>query len=357
MAAITLDKVRGMIIGGAIGDALGMPVESWNPERIFQIFPRGMDRYYAPHQHKYFNADTMPPGTWTDDTHLTIATAEAMMESGKGPDAFMRASAGRHSKAMDESTAGWGKTTKEAIERIKQGCSWKESGKTDEPRRGTGNGVPMKCAPLALALKGRNGCLPSAALRVLVDYSAMTHYTVLSAEACFVHVFACHYCLTHDHDFSLHDFLKLPLVTLTRARKGLFDTSKLVGCIDDLDKPFRDLLRWYYRGSLPVLGVEFFRSAFGNGSYYVFDSLPFAYAFFAQNPFSLASVSKVAAAGGDTDTNAKMVGEMVGALMGYNYFLRPENRWTLDGLQRKDELLDLADRLYKAFRSKKGPLF
>jgi ADP-ribosylglycohydrolase len=119
--------------------------------------------------------------------------------------------------------------------------------------------------------------------------------------------------------------------------------------ISDRLKP---LIYRFYQGQLPHLSVRDIQQICGYGSCYVFDSMPFAYYFFARNPFSLKTICKVAQAGGDTDTNAKMVGEMIGAHMGFDYFMKPENRWSVDGLRDADKLIGLADRLHAAFCSK-----
>ena len=82
---------------------------------------------------------------------------------------------------------------------------------------------------------------------------------------------------------------------------------------------------------------------FGNGSCYVYDSLPFSYAYFLKDWSGIQILQQVVEAGGDTDTNAKMVGEMLGALHGLSLFQQPENEWTITGLKCFDELMKLAD--------------
>lgn len=353
---VSRDRVRGLIIGGAIGDALGMPVETWTPERIFAQYPNGINRYFTPFRHKWFDSETMPAGTTTDDTQLTVATAEAMIAAAHGPD-LMAMMAHHHVLALGQSTAGWGKTSVEAIQRIANGVNWQTSGQTTEQNRGTGNGVPMKCAPLALGLKGKYGTVKSTVLENLVNYSAMTHYSQISAEACIIHTFACHYCLTED--FNLHDFLKrVCAMEVMINNKSRFDLSHLeMKSQAKISDRLKLLLHRFYQGRLPHLKVDNIQQMCGYGSCYVFDSMPFAYYFFARNPFSLKTICEVAQAGGDTDTNAKMVGEMIGAHMGFDYFMSPENRWSVDGLRNADKLISLADRLYATFCSKNKSLF
>lgn len=70
-------RVRGCLLGGAIGDALGAPVEFWGSERIFaECGPDGVTEYlpgpYGGGQ-KY--------GQITDDTQMTLFTVEGMIRA------------------------------------------------------------------------------------------------------------------------------------------------------------------------------------------------------------------------------------------------------------------------------------
>ena len=77
---VTKDKIRGLFIGTAIGDALGMPVETFDRDRIRKEYGTLMT-YVSPAGHKWFNGEL--PGTTTDDTQLFLAIARAIAETGK----------------------------------------------------------------------------------------------------------------------------------------------------------------------------------------------------------------------------------------------------------------------------------
>ena len=72
---LTRDKILGMLVGGAIGDAWGMGVETWTPEKIKEVHPNGVPEFVAPIGHKWFDAEKHPPGTTTDDTPRQWPTA------------------------------------------------------------------------------------------------------------------------------------------------------------------------------------------------------------------------------------------------------------------------------------------
>lgn len=67
------DKYRGALVGGAIGDALGAPVEFMSRDAIFQAYGRnGITRH-----HKSYGK----PAAITDDTQMTLFTAEGLLRA------------------------------------------------------------------------------------------------------------------------------------------------------------------------------------------------------------------------------------------------------------------------------------
>ena len=66
------DRILGCLLGGAIGDALGAPVEFWGSEQIARELPDGL-REYLPSG--YGSA----LGLVTDDTQMTLFTLEALL--------------------------------------------------------------------------------------------------------------------------------------------------------------------------------------------------------------------------------------------------------------------------------------
>jgi len=69
----TLENFKGCIIGGAIGDALGAPIEFMSIDQIRSKFgERGLTGYSEAYGRK---------GTITDDTQMTLFTAEGLILS------------------------------------------------------------------------------------------------------------------------------------------------------------------------------------------------------------------------------------------------------------------------------------
>ena len=81
-------RLRGCLLGTAIGDALGAPFEHLGPGQKNQTIERmgGSIVDFASYQN-------YPAGTWTDDTGLTLATCRALIaftESGQGLEDCLR---------------------------------------------------------------------------------------------------------------------------------------------------------------------------------------------------------------------------------------------------------------------------
>lgn len=301
------DKIQGMFFGIAIGDALGMPVEMKSAAYIREKYGR-IETYQDPGDHKYFKG--WKPGSWTDDTALTLAVADALVEAGR---LDMNTQVKTHVQSIEEER-GWGASTREAILRLKNGVHWSESGKTDIPGRGVGNGVAMKVAPLG-ALKN---CWE---IEDIVHLTKMTHDTGMAVSSALAHIAAIHICLKESE--LPKDFVD-QVVRFSAAGRLFpsFGEPK-----DDLTK--RLLLLKKHEEYTPDRIVEEFK-----GGSYVFESLPFSYMFFIKNPLSIDCLYDVISTGGDTDSNGSIVGGLLGALHGVKIFPQP----LIDGLLERDRI-------------------
>jgi ADP-ribosylglycohydrolase len=68
-------RVRGCLLGGAIGDALGGPVEFDTVGKILAAHPDGVRTFVA-------GGPDWPAGTITDDTQMTLFTVEGLIRAG-----------------------------------------------------------------------------------------------------------------------------------------------------------------------------------------------------------------------------------------------------------------------------------
>lgn len=342
-------KVKGMIVGGAIGDARWLPFETMSREEIEQADPQCLPTYFDPSGNKWFKG--MKPGDVSDDTRYTVATMRGLI-LGDGFD--MDAIAKAHIEEQRQGVRGEGKSTKEAIQKLAEGVSWRDSGKTDEPGRGTGNGVVMKLSPLAAWWAACDKTVPFN--QRIVDYAAMTHYTTMAAYSALIHAWTLYDLLFMEPDridqvevegfLGISDFISEESAKTEEYDLFYYETAHLQQTQDDFFEVMKKLQRI---ANIRDLTPDQIRDLFGGGTSYVYHSLPTSYAYFFRNPSSFQAINDVGRSGGDTDSNAAIVGNMIGALHGMELFEQPENRWALEGLGCFEELDRLTDTFCDQF--------
>jgi len=319
-----------MFWGIAIGDSLGMPVETFQADRIAATYSR-VTKYLVPDGHKWFNGE--PAGMWTDDTQLSLAVAEALIES----DLDLGAQQRHHVKAMVEGgTKVWGGTMRLAVRNLANGGNWRTSG-ISGPGKGKGNGPPMKISPLAATNFNLSELFPFATCLTL-----MTHPTEMGVAAGLSQLTAAYYCLHRTPD-SVD-----PEEFITHLAKAARFGKRLGNQVMPLAPEEDDLAVEYLKLSLCLKEdwtTQRSITEFGRGSCYCFHSLPFTYSFFLRNWRTIDSLYDCVSSGGDTDTNGSILAALLGALHGPDIF-PAELR---DGLVGKEKIMDVAERFAAKF--------
>ena len=325
------DKVRGMFLGVAIGDALGVPVETFDAERIRREFG-SVTQFIQNPTHKW--SSLKPAGMWSDDTQLTLAVAESIIETGR---LNLESQARWHLRLLDEfGDLGLGGTTRDAFARLRAGVHPSESGRTDNPKRGMGNALPMKISPVGayLAAASAGNKHLGGDWRNITALTAMTHNTSIAAQSAYAHAYAvCHCLLTAPDDLHRGEFLEAANFMMDLANQSLPSAGP-----ENLSERFRDNILGRASRMTPAEIATYFH---GGDPFLVYNSLPVAYACFLRNPNSVQALYDAVAAGGDTDTNSSIAGSLVGALNGSGIF--PQS--LVNGLMHRDRILDTADRL------------
>lgn len=334
------DKVIATFLGVAIGDALGMPFDGGMTAKK----SGRVTSYVRPDGHRWFSG--RGAGEWTDDTFFTLSVAESLIDKGV---IDMDDLAKRHAEIYKSGIMkkiGGGQTTRKALKNLAEGKHWSASG----IEGATGNGVVMKLSPLvaceASATAGGSGVsiyMNENYIREIVQFTKMTHDSLAAFFSSIYHAHAISWCLRHRELKSESDLINLIFEVDTIS--GLW-TMELLGTSEE----FRELSRktdYLYTQFHKVrkLSDRQIAEAYGGGSAYVMDSLPFSYAFFLRKPNSIEALYDVVNAGGDTDTNGSIVGSLLGALNGTKIF--PQH--LIDGLWRKDEILKIANNFCDKF--------
>ncbi len=339
---ISREQIRGMFLGVAIGDALGVPVETYDDRRIAREYAR-ITMYIQNPTHKW--SSQKPAGMWSDDTQLTLAVAESLIETGR---IDLESQARWHLRLLDEfGDLGLGGSTREALAKLRQGIPPTESGKNANPKRGMGNALPMKCSPLGLYLatltpKRASGRPWTDHAGDIVALAHMTHHTDAGGISAIAHAMAIRTCLRFPGTYpgAISKYL------LGEVEDGL----GAVAYFGPESPGGHDLYRRLEAlGSLqPSLGYvtpQHWDALLGGDRFHVGYTLPFCYGMFLRNPDSVGTIYDTVSAGGDTDTNASIVGGMLGAVHGAGFF--PKH--LVEGLAHRERILDTADRLCERF--------
>ncbi len=179
----TPGQFTGCILGQAVGDALGFPVEGRPPSQTAAAVTPFPERF-IPHPSGLF-----PPGQYTDDSQMMRAILTSLVEQGQVDPADIAA---RFVPLWrDGEIVGRGGATTEAVRRLMRGVPWHESG-TPAPR--AGNGSAMRTAPLGLWLYDDPPALAEAA----ADVSRITHADPRCLAGAVAISAAVAYAIAHD---------------------------------------------------------------------------------------------------------------------------------------------------------------
>ncbi|MGX8013048.1 ADP-ribosylglycohydrolase family protein [Mesorhizobium sp. ORM8.1] len=173
MAIDAIDRAMGALIGGALGDALGMPTQLLSPARIAELYGH-VEGFVAPFDDHPVSKG-LPAGAITDDTEQALLLGRILVVSGD------RFDHGRWVNALldwerDVKARGsydlLGPSTKRAIDAINVGVPPEEAG-----RGGDTNGAAMRIAPVGIMMPPE----PLAALAAKVaETCRATHNTSIA---------------------------------------------------------------------------------------------------------------------------------------------------------------------------------
>lgn len=297
--------VRNMLLGLATGDALGVPVE-FESRSLLRSDPvtdmRGGGSW------------NQPAGTWSDDTSLTIAAMESISRRGKIDWQDIAENFLSWYERSEFTATGErfdvGNTTRAAIVRFSRRLlPPTKCGSTEN--YSNGNGSLMRILPATLYLYGTRGRIGGDELKIIHDFSALTHGHIISCMSCGIYSLIAAQILDGKN---ISDAFKL----------GMSDAQKFYGT-DDAFKNFSRLCDENF-ASLDEDEI----SAAG----YVVSTLEAALWCLLNTDDYKSLALKVVNLGEDTDTAGAVAGGLAGMIYGVDS-IPPE--W-LDTLKRRDYL-------------------
>ncbi|MHC1610327.1 MAG: ADP-ribosylglycohydrolase family protein [Candidatus Methanospirareceae archaeon] len=299
-----LPKFTGALIGTAVGDALGAPVEGWSMEKVRSVYGDG--RVWK-----------MSRGRYTDDTEMMIGVAESLIKN-KG---FNGADMARTFVQNYDAKRGYGPGSKEVLKRLRMGESWEvASGKLFGGEGSYGNGAAMRIAPVGLFYYDNADKLREVAYKS----SHITHSHELGKEGAALQAFAIALAVRGEREgmlFDLKEFVQND-VYKEKIRK--------IELLLDKDASRREII-----------------AELGNGEA-AFNSVPTAiYSFLRFDSFE-DGVTYAVSLGGDTDTIGAMTGAISGAYYGEGAIPEEWLEELEEGEKGKSYIKRLAEKLYQS---------
>jgi ADP-ribosylglycohydrolase len=304
------DRFSGCLLGLAVGDALGQPVEAFPAERIRREFGEVRD---------FMAGDPRLPlplgaGQWTDDTQMMMDVTRSILRVGRvdGEDIAREFVADHESEGIRFS--GFGVTY--SLKRLRKGIPWDRSGLDDE--MSAGNGAAMRIAPVGLWDHVNLGRLRED-VRV-ASISTHRHPEAVAGALAVAYMVACGASERLDSE---------KIIDQTRTYIGACAVA------DNLARA-RELLEQGVETeqALRVLGT----------TGYVVHTVASATFCFLKTPGDFErSVIEAVMGGDDADTTAAVAGAISGA---YNGEAAIPQRWC-EGVERGDEIRSMAHRLWE----------
>jgi ADP-ribosylglycohydrolase len=321
---MTDDIVLGALLGTAVGDALGMPIEGLSHQNV-RTYYLGIKEYRADEQRKDLDA-----GQWTDDTQFTFAVARAYATAGRGD--WPQAAADAY-VALQPEARRWGPTTTAAVDRLADGTAPEDAGGADRPT----DGAAMRAAPLGLWWAATTPD-SDVAWDTIRSVLAVTHRHPVALAAGWGQAWAVQHLATTRPDAFTRDAFWTGLVEATTAAEARLDGPCAVS---DRLRRLRD------DGEIDSFPLDV-RDACDGVSVRADEAWPFACAMVARRPHLLENTLLSGInVGGDADTTGAMMGAMLGALHGWDAF---PDAWK-DGVEAAGRLADEATAFARALRS------
>ena len=305
-----MSKIKSALLGVAVGDALGLPVQ-FKSRRFMDANPvKDMSGWGT------FN---LPPGFWSDDTSMTLAIVSSILNRNcidcedimkEFENWLFQGWYTPRGKAYDVGNTTFESIKTHSLTRIIMGKSDLDS---------NGNGSLMRMIPIVLYCYYKN-ISEHQSNKFAWNVSALTHAHPISCIAC-----------------------ELYMLTGLKLLDGFTVKQSMIYAYDRLEEQYGSEHKWFskfYR--IPQLD-ELTRDEI-ESSGYVVDSLEAALWCLLNSSSFSETLLKAVNLGGDTDTIAAIAGGLAGMI-----YPVPQN-W-VNKLARKDYLLEVFSNFEKTLKS------
>jgi ADP-ribosylglycohydrolase len=291
-----------VLLGTAIGDALGVPFETKLANYELLVGWDG-ETFLGSEHHR------LKPGQYSDDTQMSLMVAESLIENhGFNPDDL----AERYVEWITSGRArGYGKTTMLAIQNLLKGKHWSESGIAGS----YGNGTAMRAAPFGVYFRNDLKSLVS----ICKMDSGITHASDEAEAGSIAIGLAAAYAVNREKEGLLEELWKI--LPDSKVKSIVYSLDSLI------DSPYITPEQ-----ALRVIGTKAD----------VRQTVPAALYCFLKFQTYGEAVEAAIRAGGDTDTTAAIVGALFAARDGTTDI---QESW-ISGVEESSRLIELDSQLY-----------
>lgn len=304
------DKVKSVLFGVAVGDALGVPFEFRNRKAIGKSPASDMTGY---------GTYNLPAGTWSDDSSLTFCLAEALTTD-------------FNLNVIGQNFVNWyyknywtargkifdiGIATKQAIDRLSKGERPELAGGFDVSSNG--NGSLMRISPLLFYLSDKS---IKERYELTKQVSSITHGHIRSVISCFYYLEFALQLLNGNDKYEIYKNLQ---TEITNYLISLSISLNEIGLFDRLLKQ----------------NIYELKEENVSSSAYVLHTLEASIWCLMTTESYKDAVLKAVNLGDDTDTTGAVTGGLAGLLYGFDNI---PQKW-IKQIARYDDIENLADRL------------
>ena len=305
---------KNILIGSAVGDALGVPVEFKSRQYLQQNPVTDMMGY---------GTYNMPPGTFSDDSSMMFCLAESLCNGYNVNDIAEKFQMWMHEGywTADGEVFDVGISTRKAINRLRVVKNPTEAGSTAESDNG--NGSLMRILPLAIFTKDLS---IDERCEIVKEVSSITHAHNRSVLACIYYI-----------EFALN------VLDSENLEEAYLNTNFWLKLFLEENEIYKNEFQYFERilsGKLIDLKEDEI-----NSTGYVMDSLEASIWCLLHTDSYKNCVLKAVNLGHDTDTIACIAGGIAGIY--YDVETIPTN-W-IEQLARVDDILHLAEQLEEKY--------
>ena len=292
------DKVKGVIYGQAIGDALGLGTEGMTDEDIAWKYPNGISHYSDIFQDRHRKRWKI--GDWTDDTDMMLCIANAVIKD-KGVN--LTSIARNFKEWADGEPMGIGETTYKVLsfgDYVEKPFDASKMLWEMSHQQSAANGGVMRTSIV--------GLFPKAVEECAVNICRLTHYDPRCVGSCAIVSLLIHSLVYEEEKLSYH---------------------KIVDIAQRYDSRIREYIDLSLNTDIRALELQDWDSVG-----YTLKTLAAGLWAYWNAPSFEGGLLSVVRAGGDADTNAAVACAILGAKFGFNAI--PQEY--VDGLIYKEQL-------------------